>query len=159
MMCTPGAIPSITALQIPTASSFTSKSVMNPMVLSGAPAACATPTAGESNRNRHTTATYENGGSHGFFHTDHGQHTEAAGLMKNFGLPHLKTVSGYTWIQEGLTTSTGNVCLQNRLYSGLSLGAIVHVTRSSSIWIQESYNKVVTIPWYTTSSIGYTYSW
>jgi sugar/nucleoside kinase (ribokinase family) len=38
-------------------------------------------------------------------------------------------------------------------------GAIVHVTRSSSIWIQESYNKVVTIPWYTTSSIGYTYSW
>jgi hypothetical protein len=103
--------------------------------------------------------TYENGGSHGFLHTDHGQHTEAAGLMKNFGLPHLKTVSGYTWIQEGLTTSSGNVHLQNRLYSGLSLGAIVHVTRSSSIWIQESYNKVVTIPWYTTSSIGYTYSW
>jgi hypothetical protein len=24
--------------------------------------------------------------------------------------------------------------------------------------IQESYNKVVTVPWYTTSSIGYTYS-
>src|ERR1700733_8706044 len=27
------------------------------------------------------------------------------------------------------------------------------------IWIQESYNKVVTIPWYTTSSTGSPYSW
>jgi hypothetical protein len=30
--------------------------------------------------------------------------------------------------------------------------------RRKSIWIQESYSKVVTVPWYTTTSIGYTYS-
>jgi hypothetical protein len=47
----------------------------------------------------------------------------------------------------------------NRLDSGVSLGAIVHFSRSNSVWIQESYSKVVTVPWYTTTCIGYTYSW
>jgi hypothetical protein len=28
----------------------------------------------------------------------------------------------------------------------------------SSIWLQETYSKVNTVPWYTTSSVGYTYS-
>src|SRR6202022_3471633 len=47
MIRTPGAIPSMTALQIPTASSFTSKSVMNAMVLSPDEAdPCAAPIAG-----------------------------------------------------------------------------------------------------------------
>jgi hypothetical protein len=103
--------------------------------------------------------TYENSGSHGFFHTNFGEHTEQAGVMKNFSLPKTKTVSGYTWIQEGITSYTGNIHVQNRLDTGLSLGAIVHINNNSSIWIQESYSKVVTIPWYTTTSIGYTYSW
>ena len=79
--------------------------------------------------------------------------------MKNFSLPKTKTVTGYTWIQSGVTSYTGNGRVQNRLDSGLSLGAIVHFNNNHSIWIQESYDKVVTIPWYTTSSIGYTYSW
>ena len=35
--------------------------------------------------------TYENGGSHGFLHTPYGAHTEALGIMKNFGLPKIKT--------------------------------------------------------------------
>jgi hypothetical protein len=35
--------------------------------------------------------TYENAGSHGFLHTPYGSHTEALGLMKNFGLPKTKT--------------------------------------------------------------------
>jgi hypothetical protein len=52
--------------------------------------------------------TYENGGSHGFLHTDNGSHTEALGIMKNFGLPKAKHVTGYTWIQGGLTSMTGN---------------------------------------------------
>ena len=68
-------------------------------------------------------------------------------------------MSGYTWIQSGITSYTGHVRIQNRLDSGVSLGAIVHFTRSNSVWIQESYSKVVTVPWYTTTSIGYTYSW
>ena len=38
-------------------------------------------------------------------------------------------------------------------------GAIVHFTGHSSISIQETFNKIVTVPWYTTSSIGYTWSW
>jgi len=103
--------------------------------------------------------TYENAGTHGFLHTAFGEHTESAGVMKNFSLPRTKAVTGYTWLQSGITSYTGNVRVQNRLDSGVSLGAIVHFNLRNSIWIQESYNKVVTVPWYTTSSIGYTYSW
>lgn len=103
--------------------------------------------------------TYENAGSHGFLHTDFGSHTEALGLMKNFGLPHIKRVTGYTWIQGGITTLTGNPIIENRLYNGEALGAIVHCNDHHSIWIQESYNKIVTVPRYTTASIGYIRSW
>jgi len=103
--------------------------------------------------------TYENAGTHGFLHSAFGEHTESAGVMKNFSLPKTKSVTGYTWLQSGITSYTGNTRVQNRLDSGLSLGAIVHCNNNNSIWIQESYNKVVTVPWYTTSSIGYTYSW
>jgi hypothetical protein len=103
--------------------------------------------------------TYENAGTHGFLHTAYGEHTESAGVMKNFSLHKTKTVTGYTWLQSGITSYTGNARVQNRLDSGVSLGAIVHCNNNNSIWIQESYSKVVTVPWYTTSSIGYTYSW
>ena len=60
--------------------------------------------------------TYENAGSHGFLHTDFGSHTEALGLMKSFGLPHTKRVTGYTWIQGGITTLTGGPFVENRFY-------------------------------------------
>lgn len=103
--------------------------------------------------------TYENAGTHGFFHTRFGEHTESAGVMKNFSLPGTEIVTGYTWLQSGITSYTGNARMQNRLDSGASLGAIVHFNVNNSIWIQESYSKVVTVPWYTTSSVGYTYSW
>ena len=103
--------------------------------------------------------TYENAGSHGFLHTDFGSHTEALGLMKNFALPGTKRVTGYTWIQGGITSLTGNASVENRFYDGEALGAIVHFSDRNSIWIQETFNKIVTIPWYTTSSIGYTRSW
>ena len=102
--------------------------------------------------------TYENAGTHGFLHTPFGEHTESLGIMKNFPLPKTKLVTGYTWIQTGLTSYTGNAGVLNRLDSGASLGAIVHLNDRNSIWLQESYSKVVTVPWYTTSSIGYTYS-
>jgi hypothetical protein len=103
--------------------------------------------------------TYENSGTHGFLHTSNGEHTESAGVMKNFSLPGTKIVTGYTWLQSGITSFTGNAKVQNRLDSGVSIGAIVHFTMSNSIWLQESYSKVVTVPWYTTASLGYTYSW
>jgi len=103
--------------------------------------------------------TYENAGSHGFLHTDYGEHTESLGIMKNFSLPKSKAWTGYTWIQSGVTSYTGTAHIANRLASGASLGAILHCSYHSSIWIQESYSKVVTVPWYTTASIGYTYSW
>jgi hypothetical protein len=102
---------------------------------------------------------YENSGFDGFLHTAFGEHTESAGLMKNFPLPRTKVVSGYTWVQTGLTSFTGNARVQNRLDSSASLGAIIHFNRHSSIWIQESYGKVVTMPWFTTSGIGYGWSW
>ncbi len=103
--------------------------------------------------------TYENAGSHGFLHTGFGSHTEALGLMKNFGIPGTKRITGYTWIQGGITSLTGNAFVENRFYDGESLGMIVHFTDRHSIWIQETYNKIVSIPWYTTASIGYTRSW
>jgi len=103
--------------------------------------------------------TYENAATHGFFHTAYGEHTEQLGVMKNFSLPKTRTVSGYTWVQTGITSYTGYGHVLNRLDTGLAPGAIVHLSFHSSIWIQESYSKVVTVPWYTTTSIGYTYSW
>jgi hypothetical protein len=103
--------------------------------------------------------TYENGGSHGFLHTPFGSHTEALGIMKNFALPKTKRLTGYTWIQGGMTSMTGNPSVLNRFYNGESLGLIIHFNDHDSIWIQETFNKVVTIPWYTTASIGYTRSW
>jgi hypothetical protein len=103
--------------------------------------------------------TYENAGSHGFFHTSFGSHTEALGIMKNFGLPKTKAVTGYTWIMAGLTSFTGNVHTQNRFYDGEALGAAVHFNDHNAIWIQETYNKIPTVPWYTTTGIGYTWSW
>jgi len=103
--------------------------------------------------------TYENAGTHGFFHTNFGSHTETLGLMKNFGLPKTKRLTAYTWIQVGITSMTGNQYVENRFYDGEALGTIVHFTKHTSIWIQEMFNKVVTVPWYTSTSIGYTRSW
>lgn len=102
--------------------------------------------------------TYEDAGS-GFWHSDFGSHTESVGVMKNFGLPKTKWVSGYTWVQVGVTTFTGIPQVQSHFYDGESLGAIVHFNEHNSSWIQETFNKIVSSPWYTTTSIGYTRSW
>ena len=102
--------------------------------------------------------TYEDAGS-GFWHSQFGSDTESFGVMKNFSLPKTKRVSGYTWIQGGITSLTGFAKIQNHFYDGESLGAVVHFTNHHSIWIQETFNKIVTVPWYTTTSIGYTRSW
>ena len=102
--------------------------------------------------------TYEDAGS-GFWHSDFGSHTESFGVMKNFGLPETKVVTGYTWVQVGISSFTGSAHVQNHFYNGESLGAVVHFNEQNSIWIQETFNKIVTAPWYTTTSIGYTRSW
>ena len=102
--------------------------------------------------------TYEDGGS-GFWHSQFGSHTESFGVMKNFGLPKIKRVSGYTWIQAGISSFTGNAHVENHFYDGESLGAVIHFNDHNSIWIQETFNKIITVPWYTTTSIGYTRSW
>ena len=102
--------------------------------------------------------TYESGGP-SFWHSTINSDTESIGVMKNFGLPKTKRVTAYTWVQIGLTSYTGGGAVQNRFYDGESIGAIVHFTDHSSIWIQETFNKIVTVPWYLTSSVGYTWSW
>jgi hypothetical protein len=102
--------------------------------------------------------TYESGGP-AFWHAAINSDTESFGVMKNFDLPKTKRVSGYTWVQIGLTTYVGAGQVQNHFYDGESIGAIVHFDRHSSIWIQETFNKIVSVPWYLTSSIGYTWSW
>jgi hypothetical protein len=103
--------------------------------------------------------TYENAGTHGFFHTNFGSHTEALGVMKNFNLPKTKVVTGYTWVQAGLTSFTGYAHVENRFYDGEALGVVIHFNDHNSLWIQESYNKIPTVPWYTTTGLGYTWSW
>ena len=102
--------------------------------------------------------TYEDAGG-GFWHSQFGSDTESFGVMKNFGWPETKRVTGYTWVQAGINTFTGNATLQNHFYNGESLGAVVHFDGHNSIWIQEAFNKIITVPWYTTTSIGYTRSW
>lgn len=102
--------------------------------------------------------TYEDAGS-GFWHSDYGSHTESFGVMKNFGLPKTKIVTGYTWVQVGVTSLTGGPQVQNHFYNGESAGAVVHFNIHNSIWLQETFNKIVTVPWYTTTSVGYTRSW
>ena len=103
--------------------------------------------------------TYENGGSHGFLHTDFGSHTENVGIVKNLSIPRNKRLTGYTWIMGGMTSITGNAHVLNRFYNGEALGTIIHCNGHDSIWVQEMFNKVVTFPWYTTTSVGYTRSW
>lgn len=51
--------------------------------------------------------------------------------MKNFGLPKTKLITGYTWVQLGLTSFTGNSAIENHLDDGESLGAIAHFSRNS----------------------------
>jgi len=102
--------------------------------------------------------TFEDAGS-GFWASRFGSDTESLGVMRNFGLPKTKRVTGYTWIQAGITTFTGGPTLQNHFYNGDSIGAVVHLTGHNSIWIQEMLNVIPTVPVYTTTSIGYTRSW
>jgi hypothetical protein len=49
---------------------------------------------------------YENSGPHGFLHSVFGEHTESIGVMKIFPLPATKRVTGYTWLQTGITSFT-----------------------------------------------------
>lgn len=101
--------------------------------------------------------TYENAGSHGFWHSNQGAHTEAIGLMRSLNLGN--TWALYGWQQGGITSITGNkVGIQNRMYLGSSLGLIYHITVHHGIWLQETYNKVSTVPWYTSTNIGYVFS-
>jgi len=102
--------------------------------------------------------TYENAGPN-FWHSPFGSDTESWGVMKNFGIPKTKVLTAYTWIQIGISTFTGGATLQNHFYDGESLGGIVHFTDHQSIWFQETFNKIISVPWYTTFSLGYTRSW
>ena len=101
--------------------------------------------------------TYENTGTHGFIHTRFGEHTEQLGLLRDIKLGHSKRFSAYTIVQAGLSSLTGDA-VQNRFSTSPGGGLIVHFTRSRSLWFQELYNKVDTVPWYTVSSVGFTYS-
>ena len=89
--------------------------------------------------------TCENSGSHGFLHADLGEHTESVGIMRNVAIPKTKTLAGYTWLQSGITSYSGNTHVWTRLASSASIGLMIRVNRHYSLWIQESFNKVVTV--------------
>ena len=103
--------------------------------------------------------TYENGGS-GFFHSRYGSHTESIGVMNNLPVPKVKSskIGMYLWPQIGITSMTGGTKTLNRLSGSYSVGLTVKITKNGSIWLQESFNKVATVPWYTSTTIGYAHS-
>jgi hypothetical protein len=101
---------------------------------------------------------YENAGTHGFFHTMFGSHSEDFGVMRDFHISHEHHISGYNLLQAGVSTLTGDTELHNHFNFNENVGVKFHINRFNAIWVQETYNKVVSIPWYTVTSIGYTYS-
>ena len=101
---------------------------------------------------------YENAGTHGFFHTQFGSHSEDLGVMRDFHISEKHHVSGYNLLQAGISTLTGDTELHNHFNFNENVGVKFHINRFNAIWVQETYNKVVTVPWYTVTSVGYTYS-
>jgi hypothetical protein len=97
--------------------------------------------------------------SRNLWHSDFGSHTESVGVIKDFGLPKTKRASAFTWVQVGISSSTGNTRVQNHFYNSQFLGAVVHFNDHHSTWIRETFNKIVTAPRYTITSIDYTRSW
>jgi hypothetical protein len=85
--------------------------------------------------------TYENAGTHGVLHTSNGEHSRQLGVMKNLSFPRTHVFTGYTWVQTGITSYTGYSNVLNRLDTGLSIGAIAHLSYHRSIRIQENYKK------------------
>ena len=112
--------------------------------------------------------TYENGGNHGFFHTKYGSHTETIGVMRNYSIPpcapsahcpaFFKKVSFYTWPLIGVTSMTGNKHVENRLYLGVAGGLVYHFDGHNAVWVQPTWNKVLTLPGYPSMSVGYAFS-
>lgn len=101
--------------------------------------------------------TYENAGSAEWIYSGYGAHTEALGVMRNFVLGK-SPVGLYTWQQLGITSLTGGRNVQNRLFLASSLGLAIHFTPHQAIWVQEQINRVSTVPWCTTTSVGYVFS-
>ena len=101
---------------------------------------------------------YENAGTHGFFHTQFGSHSEDFGVMRDFRISKEHHISGYNLLQAGISTLTGDTELHNHFNFNENVGVKFHINRFNAIWVQETYNTVVTVPWYTVTSIGYTYS-
>jgi hypothetical protein len=102
--------------------------------------------------------TYENAGSHGFWHTSQGAHTESLGLLHSVAFG--KSRYGlYLWPQLGITSLTNQQHgTENRLFEAEALGFTYKIKGHNNIWFQEQYNKVETQPWYTSTSLGYDYS-
>ena len=81
--------------------------------------------------------------------------------MKNFTIPKLVNkdkVSFYSWPLIGVTSLTGNKHVENRLYLGYGFGAVYHINGHLSIWVQETWNKVLGFEGYPSTNIGPTYS-
>ena len=101
---------------------------------------------------------YENAGTHGFFHTQFGSHSEDLGVMRDFHISREHHISGYNLLQAGVSSLTGGPTVDSHFNFNENVGVKFHINRFNAIWVQETYNKVVTVPWYTVTSIGYTYS-
>ena len=101
---------------------------------------------------------YENAGTHGFFHTQFGSHSEDLGVMRDFHISEKHHVSGFNLLQAGISSLTGGPTVDSHFNFNENVGVKFHINRFNAIWVQETYNKVVTVPWYTVTSIGYTYS-
>jgi hypothetical protein len=106
--------------------------------------------------------SYENIGSHGFWNTNQAAHTESFGVMHGIPLVLIGVpikLGLYTWFQAGITELTNQTDgTEIRLSNQHALGLTYKLSNHNNIWFQEQYNKVETAPWYTTTSLGYDYS-
>jgi hypothetical protein len=100
--------------------------------------------------------TYANEGS-GFSFSNRALNTEALGFMKTVSVS--KSVGLYGWGRAGVTELVGVRNTEVRPYLGASVGLDFKVANKQSIRLQETFNEVVTAPWYTTTSLGYVVSW
>ena len=79
-------------------------------------------------------------------------------IMKNFGVAKNEVSQRLNLDANRYQQFYGECPSPKSLLGRESLGAVVHFNERNSICIPEAFNKIVTSPWCTTTSTGYTKS-
>jgi hypothetical protein len=79
------------------------------------------------------------------------------GVMKNFNLSKTEVVTGY--MRQASAVSRAMTRLRIFFCDGESSGTVIHLNAQKTMWVQETYIKIPTVPWSTTTGIGFIWSW